>query len=120
MARKRQQGLTLIEVMVAQVLVALGLLGAAGLQLRSVQGTDSARMASQAAFIAQGMLERAQSTRGVDGGDQAEFRRQAEGFAGASGRGDFRQDGAHAWVEVSWSDERGSGGGRSLELGGLK
>ena len=73
MARKRQRGLTLIEVMVAQVLVALGLLGAAGLQLRSAQGTDSARMVSQAAFIAHGMQERARSKRGVNGTDEIEF-----------------------------------------------
>ena len=87
MAGKRQQGVTLIEVMVAQVVLALGLLGAAGLQLRSVQGTDSARMVSQAAFIAHGMRERTRSVRGVDGRDQDEFQRQLAAFAGASARG---------------------------------
>lgn len=112
MARK-QRGLTLIEVMVAQVVLALGLLGAAGLQLRSVQGTDSARMVSQGAVIAHGMLERARSARGVDGRDQAELQRQVEAFAGASGRGVFRGNG----VLVSWRDERGGGGLRSIELG---
>lgn len=113
MARKRQRGLTLIEVVVAQVLVALGLLGAAGLQLRSAQGTDSARMVSQAAFIAHGMQERARSKRGVNGTDEIEFQRQVEAFAGASGRGVVRGNG----VLVSWSDKRGEGGERSLELG---
>lgn len=113
MARKRQQGLTLIEVMVAQVMLALGLLGAAGLQLRSVQGVDSARMVSQGAFIAHGMLERTRSARGFDGSDQAGFQRQVEAFAGASGRGVLRAQG----VLLSWSDERGGAGERSIELG---
>lgn len=113
MARKQQQGLTLVEVMVAQVVLALGLLGVAGLQLRSVQGVDSARMASQAAFIAHGMLERVRSARGVDGRDQAELQRQVEAFAGAEGRGTFGGSG----VLVSWNDERGGGGQRSIELG---
>lgn len=112
MARKRQRGLTLIEVMVAQVLMAFGLLGAAALQLRSVQGTDSARMASQAAFVAHGMQERARSTRGIGGRDAVEFQRQVEAFAGASGRGVVRGNG----VLVSWNDERGGVGERSLEL----
>ena len=112
MARK-QRGLTLIEVMVAQVVLARGLLGPAGLQLRSMQGTASARIVSQAAFIAHGMLERARSARGVDGRDQAELQRQVAAFAGASGSGVFRGNG----VLVSWSDERGGGGQRSIELG---
>lgn len=113
MARKWQRGLTLIEVMVAQALLALGLLAAAGLQLRSVQGTDSARMVSQAAFIAHGMLERARSAQGVDGRDQAELQRQVEAFAGTGGRAVFRGNG----VLVSWSDERAGEGQRSIELG---
>ncbi|MDU9390458.1 type IV pilus modification protein PilV [Pseudomonas sp. zfem002] len=115
MTRKGQQGLSLLEVLVAQVLIAVGLIGAAGLQMRSLQGTDSARMASQAAWIAHGMLERARSTRGVDGADQLEFQRQIEAFAGAAGRGELRQGGRQ--VTVGWSDERAGGGSRLIELG---
>lgn len=113
MARKRQQGLTLVEVMVAQVLLALGLLGAAGLQLRAVQATDGARMLGQAAFIAHGMLERVRSAQGVDGRDQLEFRQQVEAFAGASGSGALRGK----RVLLSWNDERGGAGQRTVELG---
>ncbi len=113
MARMRQRGVTLIEVMVAQVVMAVGLLGAAGLQLRSVQGTDSARMLSQVAFVAHGMQERARSAQGGGGRDEAEFQRQIAAFAGPSGRGVVRGNG----LLVSWIDERGGGGERSLELG---
>ena len=52
MARKPQEGLTLIEVMVALAVMGAGLLAAAGLQLRALQGTDSAMMTSQAAWLA--------------------------------------------------------------------
>jgi len=116
MARNRQQGLSLVEVLVAQVLVGLGLLGAAGLQLRSVQGTDSARMLGQAVFVAHGMLERARSARGTDGRDQLEFQQQIEALAGASGRGVLLGSG----VQVSWDDERGGSGPRTIELGALR
>lgn len=113
MGGMRQRGMTLVEVMVAQIVVALGLLGAAGLQLRSMQGTDSARMLGQAAFVAHGMQERARSTQGIGGRDQAEFQRQVEAFAGPTGRGVWRGNG----VQVSWVDERGGGGAHYFELG---
>ncbi len=113
MARMRQRGVSLVEVMVAQVLVALGLLGAAGVQLRSVQATDSTRMLGQAVFIAHGMRERMRSTRGADGRDQLEFQRQIAAFAGASGHGALHE----SRVQVIWDDERGGSGSRTIELG---
>lgn len=120
MARTRQQGLTLIEVMVALVVVSSGLLVAAGLQWRALQGTDSARVASQAAWLAQAMLEQARSARGVDGVDQLEFQRKVKAFAGESGQGGFQQTGRRVRVSVGWSDERAGGGWRVLEVEGVQ
>lgn len=50
--RKRQQGMSLIEVLVAAVIIAIGLLGLAGLQTRSLQMNQSANYRSQANFYA--------------------------------------------------------------------
>jgi|GEM_PF-2723652 len=118
MTRMWQQGLSLVEVLVAQVLMAVGVLGALGLQIGALQATDSARMASQASWIAHGLLERARSMRGVDGADQAAFLRQIEAFAGAAGHGELRDGGTQ--VLVGWSDERAGGGPRAIELGGAR
>lgn len=111
MARKPQQGLTLIEVMVALAVMGTGLLAAAGLQLRALQGTDSARMTSQAAWLAHGTLEQARAPGGVD---RAALQRAVEAFAGPTAKGQFQQGG----VSIGWSGARGDDGWRELRLGG--
>jgi len=55
---KRQGGITLIEVLVAMLVMTLALLGAAALQLNSLKYTDSARLRTQASFVAYDMMER--------------------------------------------------------------
>lgn len=54
----RERGVTLIEVMVAVFITAIGLLGAAALQLNALKYTDSARTTSHATFIAYDILDR--------------------------------------------------------------
>jgi len=110
MARKPQQGLTLIEVMVALAVMGSGLLAAAGLQWKALQGTDSALMASQAAWLAHGALEESRSPAGVD---RERLQRLAEAFAGASAKGQFHS----GMVSIGWSDTRAGGGWRELQLG---
>lgn len=55
---KRQQGISLIEVLVALLVMTLALLGAAALQLNSLKYTGSANMRTQASFIAYDMMDR--------------------------------------------------------------
>ncbi|MGH8383160.1 type IV pilus modification protein PilV [Pseudomonas sp.] len=57
----QQQGMTLIEVLVAMAVLGLGLFAAAGLQVRALQATDSALRSTQAAYLAHGMLEQARA-----------------------------------------------------------
>jgi type IV pilus assembly protein PilV len=61
----RQAGMTLIEVMVSVLILAIGLLGAAAIQLNALRYTDSARMTSQASFVAYDMMDRIRAN--VDG-----------------------------------------------------
>lgn len=53
-----QSGMTLIEVMVALLILSVGVLGAAAMQLNALKYTDSAMRKTHASFIAQDMLER--------------------------------------------------------------
>lgn len=55
---KRQAGLTLIEVLVALLIMCIGLLGAAALQVNALKYTDSSSLSSQASFIAYDMMDR--------------------------------------------------------------
>lgn len=57
------QGFTLIEVMVAVLVLAIGLLGLAGLQATAVRSNDSAFMRSQATILAYDMSDRLRANR---------------------------------------------------------
>ncbi len=57
-AQHRQRGATLIEVLVTMLVVAIGLVGAAGLQLSSSRYQQTAHMRSQAVEAAQFIVEK--------------------------------------------------------------
>lgn len=57
---KKQQGMTLIEVLLAILVVAVGIFAAAGLQLKALQATDNARREGQALLVAYSERERGQ------------------------------------------------------------
>ncbi|MNF63625.1 hypothetical protein D3C84_453320 [compost metagenome] len=57
----QQQGMTLIEVLVAMAVLGVGLFAAAGLQVRALQATESALRSTQAAYLAHGVLEQARA-----------------------------------------------------------
>ncbi|EIK95191.1 pre-pilin leader sequence [Pseudomonas sp. M47T1] len=53
-----QRGFSLIEVLVAMLIMTIGLMGAAAIQLNALKYTDSSAMRTQASFIAYDMLDR--------------------------------------------------------------
>lgn len=55
---RKQTGSSLLEVLVAMVILAFGLLGLAGLQLNSVKSSHSAYLRSQATLLAYDMADR--------------------------------------------------------------
>ncbi|WP_223594604.1 type IV pilus modification protein PilV [Pseudomonas sp. A-R-19] len=61
-----QDGMTLVEVLVALVILGVGLLGAAAFLLNALKYTDSARMTSQASFIAYDMMDRIRANAAAD------------------------------------------------------
>ncbi|MBL8199056.1 MAG: type IV pilus modification protein PilV [Chromatiales bacterium] len=60
---RHQSGLSLIEVLITVVLVSIGLLGLAGLQLTSVQNSNSSNERFIATTLAQDILERMRANR---------------------------------------------------------
>ena len=55
---KRQSGFSLIEVMIAALVISIGMLGLAGLQLVSMKGSHQSYMRHQAMFLVQDLVER--------------------------------------------------------------
>lgn len=60
---KKQNGLNLLEVLVAAFLISLGLLGMAGLQVKSFRATHNSYQMQQATQLAHELLERMRSNR---------------------------------------------------------
>ncbi len=60
---KAQQGATLIEVLVALLITAIGVMGAAAMQLNSVKFNQTAQLRSNAAFLANDISDRLRAYR---------------------------------------------------------
>lgn len=124
---RHQTGMTLIEVLVATLILAIGLLGAAVIQLNALKYTDSSRMTSQASFIAYDMLDRIRANAGADYAwgqterasassatanardlDLHDFEANILGFAGESAKGSVSINGREVTVSISWDDSRGA------------
>ncbi|NWE18420.1 MULTISPECIES: type IV pilus modification protein PilV [unclassified Pseudomonas] len=124
---RRQAGMTLIEVLVAVLILAIGLLGAAVMQLNALKYTDSSRMTSQASFIAYDMLDRIRANAGADyawGQDERapasiaganvrdvdlhDFEANILGFAGKSAKGSVTINANEVTVSITWEDSRGT------------
>ena len=61
--RHRHRGFTLIEALVALVVLSIGLLGVAALQLASLQANYGASQRTQATFLAQDIVDRMRANR---------------------------------------------------------
>lgn len=126
-SNRHQSGMTLVEVLVALLILSIGVLGAAVIQLNALKYTDSSRMVSQASFIAYDMLDRiranadanyswgqaerappstaAGSVRDLDLHD---FEANIVGFAGEGAKGSVVVSGSEVTVSISWDDARGA------------
>ena len=112
---------------VAVLILVIGLLGAAVVQLNALKYTDSSRMTSQASFIAYDMLDRIRANAGADYSwvrteraplftstgsvrdlDLHDFEANIIGFAGDSGSGSVLVRADEVTVSISWDDARGA------------
>ncbi|QLL12637.1 type IV pilus modification protein PilV [Pseudomonas chlororaphis] len=119
--RSVQAGMTLIEVLVAVLILGVGLLGAAAVQLNALRYTDSALMTSQASFIAYDMLDRIRANSAADytvaapdtgnfsvvrDQDLYDFKRNVESFGGPSAEGHISLKQGVFTISIAWDDSR--------------
>lgn len=62
-SRRLQAGLNLLEVLIAALVLSIGLLGLAGLQVSSLKTTQNASLKQEATFVLYDLLERMRSNR---------------------------------------------------------
>jgi len=113
-SRFRQQGLSLLEAMIALVIISVGLLGIAALQINALKQNNSAYWHSKAVWIAHDMAERMRANSsvtndyvGIDTSNayaHAEWKAMVETLP--AGRGIIRSPVAgETEVAVMWDDE---------------
>jgi len=64
-SRDRQRGATLVETLVALLILSIGLLGVAGLQMQALRGNHGAHLRSQATMLANDIADRMRANRTV-------------------------------------------------------
>lgn len=124
-ASRRQAGLGMIEVLVALVLLSVGLLGLAGLQATAMRVGLGSVQRSQAAQLAQDIIERMRanvanagaynlalgdappSCAGLAACDLRDWRLRLQVLP--AGTGEVKVNGSQAVVIVQWDDSRGAG-----------
>ncbi|HDS1734826.1 type IV pilus modification protein PilV [Pseudomonas sp. BP8] len=98
--------MTLLEVLLGVLVLALGVLAGAALQIRALQATDSARRDTQASHLAQALVERVRAAGGLQSADLLQWQREVQASLGAQARGRARHTGALLVVDVDWPDPR--------------
>ena len=132
-SRHSQAGTTLIEILITVILVSIGLLGLAGLQLSNVQNTNSAAERFEASTLARDILERMRANRqqalngqyDLDMGDEP----AGAGLAGddldawmdalavlPNGDGSIEVDDGVVTIEVEWTDASDDNADDSREM----
>ena len=116
-----QQGMTLIEVLVALLILTVGLLGAAAVQMNALKYTDSSRMTSQASFIAYDMMDRIRANSGANytitpptsanpgnarDQDLYDFTTSIVNFGGPTATGSITLNQRVYTITITWSDAR--------------
>ncbi len=119
-----QTGVSLIEVLVSLLIMGIGLLGAAALQLNALKFTDSSALTSQASFIAYDMMDRIRAN--PDGNyalanldaaptsnindtraqDLADFAANAKAIGGVSAGSSIAVNNPVVTITLQWSDAR--------------
>lgn len=120
-SKRAQEGMTLIEVLVALLILSVGLLGAAAFQLNALKYTDSARMTSQASFIAYDMMDRIRANAAADytvtpptsgnpnvarDQDLYDFTSNIVNFGGATANGSISLSQRVYTITITWDDSR--------------
>lgn len=120
-----QTGMTLIEVLISLLIVAIGLLGAAAVQLNALKYTDSAMLHSHASFAAYDILDRIRANPDADytltslafaptagnlavprDQDLFDFASHISAVAGSNADASIAVVGRAVEISVTWNDSR--------------
>ncbi|MNX56844.1 hypothetical protein D3C86_876480 [compost metagenome] len=127
-SKHAQDGMTLIEVLVALLILSVGLLGAAAFQLNALKYTDSARMTSQASFIAYDMMDRIRANSAADytvtpptsgnlniarDQDLYDFTSNIINFGGPTATGSIALNQRVYTITITWDDSRAANSANS-------
>ena len=140
-ARTRCQGLTLIEIMIALLVLSIGLLGLATMQTASVKFTTSAYQRTQATVLAYGLVDRMRGNRlaALNNDYNVAFEDPVPACGAYDGTGDLRDQDLAAWrnemacrlpqstgsvtrlndeftITVIWDDSQGQGAAAPLQF----
>jgi type IV pilus assembly protein PilV len=129
-----QAGMTLIEVLISLLVLAIGLLGAATVQLSALKYTDSAMLHSQASFIAYDLMDRIRANPDANytlaslnaaptsgnlnvprDQDLFDFASNITAFAGPEADASIRMVNRAVEVSITWNDSRAANETESLQ-----
>lgn len=133
---RRQHGVGLIEVLVAVVILAIGLLGLAGLQMHTLRDNESAYERGMAVIETHSIVDamRADRTNAINGqfnlaltapkptgtsfaqAALASWRDNLTTMLGSTASGAVACNGSDCTITVSWDDSRGSGGSQTFSI----
>jgi type IV pilus assembly protein PilV len=135
--RSRESGFGLIELLVAVVLLSIGLLGLAGLQLRTMRNNESSLERGMAVVETHSIIDAMRADRASATADKfdialtaspptgtttfadvalAAWRTNLTRVLGDGATGAVACDGAKCTITVQWDDTRGTGGSSSMQL----
>lgn len=113
----QERGSTIVEVIIALIVVTVGLLGLLGMQVYSVKGNQSAYLRSQATILASELVDamRAERIQARDGdfddgeaGFRANWDARLVTILGAGAAGTLVRDDNNVSITLTWTDDRGA------------
>lgn len=136
---QRQQGFSLIEVMVTMLIVGIGLLGIAGIIVTNMKNTHSSYARSQASALVNDIVDRMRANRsvaesaaapyqlpfgatpspatGVPADDLGAWKKSVEASLPAgAGAVEFNSANGNVTVTVQWDDRRATGNGSTVGI----
>ncbi|PIE20515.1 MAG: type IV pilus modification protein PilV [Neptuniibacter caesariensis] len=110
-----QKGSSLIEVLVAVVVISIGILSVASLQTMALKSNNGSYLRSQATFLAYDLADRMRAAPDASaagayddgqGGDRAEWDTRVVAELGSGAIGSVVRNNRQATINVQWNDNR--------------
>lgn len=102
---RKQQGLSMVEVLVAVVILAIGLLGIASTQLVALEQTNMAQKRTTATILVSEMADRVRANNGeLPGGVPTDLQRRMDEQLGDDSNMDMEMNGDVLEVTLEWEE----------------